>query len=137
MRISARAVYASMAVLDLAMRSNEKPIQAKEIAARQGIPFKFLEQILVRLKNAGIAESTRGAAGGYRIKQPPDSITLREVIEAVDGELNIVDIEIPDPFLTDVWKEIQEKLLAVLDDVTIGDLVEWKQKAGGTWIYQI
>lgn len=137
MRISARAVYASMAVLELALHGDQNPIQAKEIAIRQDIPIKFLEQILVQLKNAGIAASTRGSAGGYRLNRPVEELSLREIIEAVDGELAIVDIQCADPILGQAWSEMQDRILGVLRDFKLSELVARKQIESQSWDFQI
>ena len=119
MRISARAVYASIAVLELAMRGNQNPVQAKEIAVEQNIPFKFLEQILVQLKNAGIVSSTRGAFGGYRLNRLVETLSLGEIIEAVDGELSVVGVDFSDPIIEQFWMEIQERILDILKNFRI------------------
>ncbi len=137
MRVSARAVYASMAVLELALRNNKTPVQAKEIAVRQSIPLKFLEQILVQLKNAGIVNSTRGAFGGYRMERSIDNLSFREIIEAVEGELSVIDIEISDQTLGLAWIQIQGQILEVLEDFKFVELVKRKQRENRSWNYHI
>src|SRR5438445_5098612 len=87
MYFSAKGEYGIMAVLDLALANGSAPVQAKTIADRQGIPLRFLEQILSALKHAGLVESARGAHGGYRLAKPASEIRIGDVIQAVDGRI--------------------------------------------------
>src|SRR3972149_8149431 len=87
MYFSAKGEYGIMAVLDLALTNGADPVQAKAIADRQGIPLRFLEQILSALKHAGLVESSRGAHGGYRLTKPAEDIRVGDVIQAVDGPI--------------------------------------------------
>jgi Rrf2 family protein len=129
--VSAKGEYALKALLDLALRDKEglQPIQ--EIAARQGIPQRYLEQVLLQLKRAGFLESRRGSAGGYRLNRPPDQMTVGAVLRAVEGSL-------PDgepgrraarhahgeqaADLGELWRDIAEAVSAVVDRVTLEDL---------------
>jgi Rrf2 family protein len=130
-RVSAKGEYAIKALLDLALRDKEglQPIQ--EIAARQGIPQRYLEQVLLQLKRAGLLESRRGSAGGYRLGRPSDQVTVGAVLRAVEGSL--VGIEparrgarqARGEFagdLSDLWRDIAEAVSAVVDRVTLEDL---------------
>lgn len=84
---NAKSRYALLAALDLARhRDGENPIKKQEIAARTGIPPKFLAQILLGLKRAALAGSTRGSSGGYWLMRPADTITARDVLAAVEEE---------------------------------------------------
>jgi Rrf2 family cysteine metabolism transcriptional repressor len=86
MRISAKAEYACLAVLDLALlRDKREPVRVAEIADRNDIPERFLVQILLQLKGAGYVQSVRGAAGGYRLAVAPENVTLWDVVQLVDG----------------------------------------------------
>src|SRR5438270_7819766 len=85
MRISAKAEYACVAMLELAANhADAQPVRIKAIADAQGIPQRFLVQILLQLKTAGLVASVRGASGGYQLAKRPDSITLAAVINAID-----------------------------------------------------
>jgi Rrf2 family protein len=85
--LTARTDYAAIAVLELARRHDDgRPVRLRDIGAEEGMPEGFLTQILLRLKAAGIVESVRGAAGGYRLARPPATITLADVREAVEGQ---------------------------------------------------
>lgn len=87
MRVSAKAEYACIAMLELAISHQEpQPVRLKAIAEAHGIPQRFLVQILLQLKSAGLVASTRGAAGGYQLGRPPEDISLADVIGAIDRE---------------------------------------------------
>lgn len=127
MKISAKAEYACLAVLALARhRPEEPPVRIREIAESHAIPERYLVQILLQLKGAGLVVSTRGAAGGYRLARPADRISLGEVLAAIDG---------PDPTpreahgpaaqaLAGVWEDVRVAERAVLDRTTIAQLNE-------------
>jgi Rrf2 family protein len=138
MKITARVDYALLAVFELALHTGGRPLQAKEIADRQQIPLRFLEQILIQLKNAGIVKSVRGAAGGYLLARLPEKITLKNVVEAVDGEVALLESPVnPGSVVARVWREIENEFLARLDSVTVHDLVRRKQAEDQILFYQI
>lgn len=88
MKLSAKAEYGCVALLELARADRTgQPVRIRSISASQGIPERFLVQILLVLKSAGLVESTRGASGGYRLSREPAEITVLDVVEAVDGRL--------------------------------------------------
>ena len=131
MRLSAKGEYAITALLDLAMHDKEglQPIQ--EIAARQGSPQRYLEQVLLQLKRAGLLESRRGSAGGYRLSRPADQVTVGTVLRAVEGSISgagaarragghVPAESIGD--LSDLWREISEAVSGVVDRLTLDDL---------------
>jgi Rrf2 family cysteine metabolism transcriptional repressor len=87
MRISAKTEYAAIAALELARcRGAADPVRLRSISQGQGVPEKFLVQILLQLKAAGLVTSTRGAAGGYRLARPPEEITLADIRGAIEGD---------------------------------------------------
>lgn len=88
MRVSKKAQYAIRAVLAIARRPQGKPVQIGELSESESIPVKFLEQILLSLKKAGLLRSKRGAGGGYFLDRTPNGISLREILEWVDGPFN-------------------------------------------------
>jgi Rrf2 family protein len=132
-RVSARADYAVRALAELAARSGES-ITAESIARAQGVPLKFLLGILGELRRAGLVRSQRGPAGGYLLDRDPSSITIADVMRAVDGPLASVqdakpeDVSYPGPAakLQDVWIAVRASLRLVLEQVTIGDLLAGK-----------
>jgi Rrf2 family protein len=130
MRISAKADYAVRATAELAAAAGGKPMKGDAISRAQGIPLKFLLNILSELKHARIVVSHRGADGGYLLARDPAKITVAEVIRAVEGPLASVhearpeDIEYlgPAELLRDVWIAVRANLRAVLEQVTLADL---------------
>jgi Rrf2 family protein len=128
-RTTAKADYAIRASAELAA-AGEGPVKAERIAQAQGIPLKFLENILQDLKHAGLVQSQRGPDGGYRLAQPPEEISLADVIRAVEGPLANVRGLSPDQLeyegsakrLREVWVAVRASLRSVLEQVTLADL---------------
>lgn len=87
MRLTARSEYGLLALIDLACSGAERPVSAREIAERQGIPTKFLEQLFVSLRKAGIVTATRGAKGGFVLCSAAADITVLDIVEALEGPL--------------------------------------------------
>jgi Rrf2 family protein len=135
MRVSAKADYAVRAAAELASANGSRLMKAERIADAQHIPIKFLEAILLELKHAGIAKSTRGAEGGYSLARPAADISVADVIRAVDGPLANVRGERPEDahysgsaeHLTSVWIAVRAALREVLEQTSLADLV------GGTF----
>lgn len=131
MRISAKADYAVRATLELAASPDGAPVKGTKLAAAQSIPLQFLEQIMLDLKRAGIVKTKRGANGGYWLAGDAEQVTVADVIRAVEGPLaNIHDLSpeetsYPGPArrLRDVWIAVRVNLRAVLEQVTLADLV--------------
>ena len=129
MRVSAKADYAIRALAELAA-AGDGPVKADRIAQAQEIPIKFLENILLDLKNGGVVASRRGAEGGYWLARPAAEITLAQVIRVVDGPLANVrgarpeDVSYAGPAepLREVWIAVRANLRAVLETVTLADL---------------
>jgi Rrf2 family cysteine metabolism transcriptional repressor len=130
MIVSAKTEYACIAVLELAARhAREEPVRIREIAEAHGIPSRFLVQILLQLKSAGLVQSTRGAAGGYHLARDPDEITLLDVMTVVDGQLgqattNATRNTPTMRVLQRTWKEVAAKERELLEGVTFAGLVE-------------
>jgi Rrf2 family protein len=136
-RISAKVDYAVRALCEIAARSGDVPVKADEIARAQDIPHSFLENILVDLRRAGFVRSLRGQVGGYRMAAEPSSITIADVIRAVEGPLADVRGVRPESLafngsataLRDVWLATRVGLRRVLEHVTIADVVSGKVPA--------
>jgi Rrf2 family protein len=133
MRVSAKADYAIRALAEIAA-SHPRPVKAERVSQLQSIPTKFLENILVELKHAGLVQSQRGAEGGYRLARAPEQVALADVIRAIDGPLANVRGVRPQHVeyagaarpLQSVWIAVRANLRAVLERVTIADLVNGK-----------
>jgi Rrf2 family protein len=129
-RISAKADYAVRAALELAA-AESPPVKGERIADAQGIPLKFLENILVDLRQAGLVASQRGPDGGYRLDRPPEEVSVADVVRAVDGPLAVVHGERPEDIayegvasgLQTVWVALRAGVRAVLEEVTLADMV--------------
>src|SRR5437867_7788915 len=129
MRVSAKVDYAVRAGAELAS-AGDGPVKGDRIAQAQKIPLKFLENILLDLKHAGLVQSQRGAEGGYWLAKEPDRIVLAEVIRAVEGPIANVRGERPEQVeyagaaepLRDVWIAVRANLRAVLERVTVADV---------------
>ena len=138
MKITARADYAVLAVFELALGRRQDRVQAKEIAARQRIPLRFLEQILIQLKRAGLVRSIRGAGGGYVLDKDPSKIYLKDIVEAVEGDLRLLDPRLnPNSTVLRVWKEIETEFLEKLSSITIEDLLQRKLQEDQVIVYHI
>ena len=144
MRISAKAEYACVAMLELAASYRApQPVRIKAIADAQGIPQRFLVQILLQLKKAGLVASVRGAGGGYQLARPPEKISLADVIMAMDdrgltarsalGEAHRSPaVEV----LLTTWREVQEQEQRLLENLTLAELLRRAQQSSSL-SYQI
>ena len=140
MRVSAKADYALRAVVELASVDDGTPVKGERLAQAQTISFKFLENILLELKHAGIVQSQRGAEGGYWLARPAAEITLAEIIRIVEGPLANVRGVRPEAIeytgsaepLQEVWIAVRASLRSVLDTVTVADVVRHKLPASVT-----
>ena len=129
MRISAKGEYAIKAMLDLALQRERGLIPIQEIAARQGIPQRYLEQVLLSLKRAGLLTSKRGSTGGYHLLREPEKITVGAVLRAVEGTRAPFEAGVSrrngagESELDELWAEIAEAVSKVVDGLTFGELV--------------
>lgn len=137
MKISTKGRYAVRLMLDLAQNDTGECIKVKDIAARQGISEKYLEQIIAILNKAGYVKSVRGAQGGYRIAKDPQEYTVGMILRLTEGSLAPVacleesygECERCDTCETlDVWKDLHSAINRVVDGVTIADLVEKRKE---------
>jgi len=133
-RITTWAEYGLICALHLAKRAGEGPITGREIAAGERLPADYVEQILLRLRRAGLVNSTRGARGGYSLSKAPEEISVRQVIAA--SELGTFDLhcvthpvgeercsESQSCSIRPVWMMLQRKIDDVLESVHLGDLL--------------
>ena len=131
MRVSAKTDYALRAAVELAAAGGDAPVKGERLATSQSIPLRFLENILLQLRHAGIVESRRGAEGGYKLARPAEDITLADVIRAIDGPLAGVSGARPETLdftgvaepMRDVWIAVRASLRGVLEGVTLADVI--------------
>jgi Rrf2 family protein len=129
-RVTAKVDYAVRALVELAAAGPASTIKGDRLAGSQGLPAKFLENILAELRRAGIVASQRGSDGGYRLVRDPATVSVADVIRAVEGPLADVhgtppeDLDLPGPAgpLREVWLATRAALRSVLEHVTIGDV---------------
>jgi Rrf2 family transcriptional regulator, cysteine metabolism repressor len=126
MRISAKSEYAIKAVLDLAIQRERGLVPIQAIAARQAIPQRYLEQVLLALKRAGLVTSKRGSSGGYHLTRLPDEITVGDVLRAVEGSAApfeaLTGHRAHGQDLVELWSEISDAVSKVVDRLTFGEL---------------
>ncbi len=130
MRVSAKADYAVRAAAELAA-AEEGPIKGERLADAQDIPLQFLEHILLELKHNGIVRARRGAKGGYWLAKPADEVSVADIVRAVEGPIAHVQSTPPEAIeysgnsapLQEVWIAVRASLRAVLEQVTLADIV--------------
>lgn len=139
MRVTTWAEYGVIIALHLAKQGERLPVPARQLADDEQLPSDYVEQILLRLRRAGLIESVRGAKGGYRLARLPFEISIREVVEAaelhtfeVNCEKHPVSAARCNPVnpcsIRPVWRAVQRRVDEVLDSVTLADLMheEWE-----------
>jgi len=132
MKISQKGLYALQALMMLSRRYNQGAIRIRDIAYEEGLPEKFLELILLELKNARIVESVRGAKGGYRLRRPPHQIFLSEIIRLIDGPLapfgdaeqlrTLIDQDAEHRALYRVFLDVRDAAAKILDHTTLANI---------------
>jgi Rrf2 family protein len=137
MRISAKAEYACAAMLELAARHGDgQPVRIQSIAESQGISARrFLVQILLQLKTAGLVASVRGASGGYQLARPPQAVTLAQIINAIDDTAVTARVALSEAnrtptveVLLGVWHEMQQQEQRLLERITLAELLRRTQE---------
>lgn len=132
MKISTRMRYGLRCLVYLALRSDKEVVRLKKIASSENISERYLEQIASKLKNGGFVSSSRGPHGGYSLARPASKINLKEIYEALEGPLIVVN---PDDeerscdlseknILSDVWRELNEHISTFFENKTLEDLVK-------------
>lgn len=140
MKISTKGRYALRLMLDLAVHDQGGYISLKEIASRQEISEKYLEQIITQLSRAGFVKSIRGAQGGYRLAESPEAYTVGRILRLMEGSLAPVDcVDCPAGesrcdrasicVTIDVWRKLKEAIDNVVDGITLADLAARQQES--------
>jgi Rrf2 family cysteine metabolism transcriptional repressor len=140
MKLSTKIRYGARAMVTLASHYGEGSIELKEIARREDISLKYLEQVIIPLRTAGLVKSVRGAKGGYSLAKPPSEIYLKEIFEALEGPVHLVEC-LRDPSVCqkisscvtrEIWKEVSEAISRIFGSVTLEEMVRRKRKKEGT-----
>ena len=146
MKISTKGRYAVRVMLDLALNNTGECIKVKDIASRQDISEKYLEQIIAVLNKAGYVNSVRGAQGGYRLSKDPSDYTVGMILRLTEGSMapvSCLDESSPECEQCDtcetleVWKKLYDAINDVIDNVTIADLVARRKQREGSLDYCI
>ena len=137
MKISTKGRYAVRLMIDIAMNDTGQPVRIKDIAKRQDISEKYLEQIISVLNKAGYVKSIRGPQGGYTLARKPEDYTAGMILRLTEGSLAPVsclefeenDCQRQELCATlELWKRVDDAVKGVVDDVTLADLVEWQRQ---------
>ncbi len=133
MKISQKGLYALQAMMMLARHHHQGAIKIREIAYEEDLPEKFLELILLELKNARMVESVRGAKGGYQLRREPAEIRLSEIMRLIDGPLApfadaeqlrvLIDRDLPHRALYQVFLDVRDAVAHILDNTSLADLI--------------
>jgi len=136
MKISTKGRYALRLMVDLAMTESTTPISLKDVAERQKLSDKYLEQIVTPLSRAGLVRSVRGAGGGYLLTRKPEEYTVGDILRPLEGDLAPVECATDDAYCDrcsecvtlELWQEIHRAVSQVVDGTTLADLVERARK---------
>lgn len=143
MKISTKGRYALRLMMDLAGNNSGSPISLKDVAKRQDISDKYLEQIISILNKAGYVRSVRGAQGGYMLKMEPQNYTVGMILRQTEGSLAPVACIEDDEIVCDrqqqcvtsiVYKKINDAISGVVDNITLQDLVDWQNEKNGNYV---
>lgn len=144
MRVSTRGDYGLRALIELAAHYGRGPLQSSEIALRRHIPEQYLDQLLSTLRKAGFIRSVRGPSGGHELVRPPDQVSVKDVIEVLEGSLSPVAWLDEPPEMTDhphqcgqreIWERIRKATEEILASYTLADLLEREPTAtAGRWV---
>ncbi len=139
MKISTKIRYGTRAMLELASRYGEGPIELGEIAKKENISLKYLEQVIIPLRSAGLVKSVRGSKGGYSLSKSPSEICLNDLVEILEGSINLTEC-LRDPkacqkssfcVTRDIWKEVSEAIYQIFHGITLEEMVNRKKKKEG------
>ena len=143
MKISTKGRYALRLMLDLAVYNTGEPVSLKDVARRQQISEKYLEQIISILNKAGYVRSIRGAQGGYLLKKDPAEYTVGMILRLTEGDLapvgcvgeDSIDCERRAGCVTvRIWEQLNEAINGVVDHITLADMVMWQQEKADEYV---
>jgi Rrf2 family protein len=136
LRLSKKTWLALEAVVDVAINARPDPVQSKEITKRQGIPQRYLEQVMQQLVHAGILKGVRGPRGGYRLARERRRISVGEVVrvvgamESADDPVSTGPSDLGERVIAPLWQEVQKELMERLEKITVDDLCRRAENAG-------
>jgi Rrf2 family cysteine metabolism transcriptional repressor len=142
LELSSRGTYALLAVFELALAYEAgEPLQIKELASRQNIPDRYLEQLLATLRRRGLVKSQRGARGGYLLARPPSLISLWEIMETIEGEeceqTSPTESTLELSLIREVWTKATCQVEKTLRTISLKDLCENRALRQATLMYYI
>jgi Rrf2 family cysteine metabolism transcriptional repressor len=139
MKISTKARYGARAMLELASHYGKGPVDLKEIAKKEDISLKYLEQVIIPLRTAGLVKAIRGSKGGYSLAKPPSEIWLNDLVEILEGPLDLIEClhnpntcrKVQTCVTRDIWKDVQEAIYRVFHSITLEDMLNRKEEKEG------
>ena len=142
MKISTKGRYALRMLLDLAQHQNDGYVALKDIARRQNVSKKYLEQIVPMLNKSDILLASRGFQGGYRLAQSPDKYTVGMILRLTEGSLAPVDCvedgtdcgRVDQCVTVLLWKKLNDAINGVVDNITLADLVDWQMQKANEYV---
>jgi len=143
MKISTKGRYALRLMLDLAIYDTGEPVSLKDIAKRQEISEKYLEQIISVLNKAGFVRSIRGASGGYVLRRKPKEYTVGDILRLTEGSLSPVAcvgeeseecVRSGDCVTVMVWEKLDKAINDVVDNISLQDLVDWHMAQSDSYV---
>lgn len=141
MKVSTKGRYALRLMLDIALYEKEKPVRLKEVANRQELPIKYMENIVSMLVKAGFLKSVRGPQGGYKLTREPKEYTVGSILRLTEGNMSPVDClekenicQRADRCVTlKLWRELDSAIKSVIDRYTLEDLLSWQKEQGNEY----
>ncbi|MBQ8946376.1 MAG: Rrf2 family transcriptional regulator [Lachnospiraceae bacterium] len=142
MKVSTKGRYALRLMLDLAIYNTGDPVALKDIARRQDISEKYLEQIISMLGKAGLVQAIRGSQGGYLLRRDPAEYTVGDILRVTEGDLSLVECISPNGVECDreancvtvrVWEKLTDAINQTADSISLADLVEWSREKLGDY----
>ena len=147
MKISTKIRYGTRAILELAVHYGKGPVELKEIARKEGISLKYLEQVIIPLRTTGLIKSVRGSKGGYTLAKLPSKICMSDVVGTLEGPISLTEClqdptvcqKVPVCVTRDVWKEVSDAINGILTSITLEDMVNRRREKEGCFppMYEI
>ncbi|WP_321469556.1 Rrf2 family transcriptional regulator [Halarcobacter sp.] len=134
--ISTKGVYGLTAMYELSKHEDDTPLQIKEISSNAKIPQNYLEQLLSKLRHAGLVKSIRGAKGGYILADKPENIIVKDILIALEGDLKVIDNKTENPILNMFFSEAKDNTKKIFE-LSLTQLDEYQDKYNEVLHYSI